>query len=1730
MALLQLIHRYGADCKYSHDLSDLSARPSSTGTDAASATGAQPSHGTGSFREQGRAFYMFTRRGAPPLLNQLQMRRFVAAAAGLDSTTLLQHLGSDQYSGLDRLQEITGPAEAITCSAGTSPSKISFQHVVIPLLQLLTQPGIVASLLKHVVIPIYAVLTQQDAFLLALGRCMKELQVSARNGAPTQLSDPRVQDERNPGSIWRPSSWLDVLNPLATFLRQAIMKFRQSSTQPGMQMAVAQALSAFESWSAAASASTLPRTLLREVHSNLKAAPYLPANRPDARHHLPSDCVDRLLDTHFRLLRHDLMHPLLENVQALLTQRAAGDEKGTKHPWRLGNMPAFHDVEAVEMEFWDRSRRLGHGMLVCLWLDMAEGDPVLVFATIVKRDIKQLAHSNERLGITRATLLEAADSYFAFSPILKALQATSEASLPLSQILKYSGSSEVGTPAYLADSPFYDLSGLCKDQGTAPEVLKAVQVGGAVDEGAVQALQEHAGLDEDQAQALLAALGRELALIQGPPGTGKTYIGIKLVLSILANTQTFAPPSKPAPERLAGRAQGAGLQQGLLPDADPPAASTKPVIGPILVICFTNHALNQFLEGLLAAGVTEGLVRVGGYEKSEKLKKFNLQELTRNVTHNPRGKLIWEIKQRLRELAERAEGIKLELTRTTLIPFKALAYVIEAYDTAVHDALHWRSDFDEQWSIQGRQDALRDWLLPKKRRANHISRIITRAADTAGVDWSQQAPGPSNAQADAVNSNPFDALLLDTEEPEDPQEGPQQQAGPSQEADQKQQQQPQEEELEEGEVLVEAMQRHTLEDGELEQDEDWQDADETPDVWEMPMEERWRLYHRWSTLFHQNLTDELMDLLAEHERQSAMLKEAFGENNRDILKAAHVVGMTTTGAAQHQQLLRGLGSRIVLAEEAGEVLEAHILAALGDSHQQLILIGDHLQLRPKTQRRMRPSIADLIRSTIYPDLQDSDCVQSYPDVAGFAKNVFFLDHPHRESEEARTLSHVNKWEGDMVAAVALHLVRQGCYGPDDIAVLTPYLGQLLLLRKALERHTVVHLEEADAKLLEDLEEADTANAGNASGSDTAPGSSAQQDDQHSSLAGRHARLAEANASIKTSSLRSMLRLATVDNFQGEEAKVVIVSLVRSNKEHKAGFLNTSNRINVLLSRAMHGMILVGNRETFEAGKTTPMDPQDFDIFAGDGGCNRQCIFRLPCGHSCKRRCHPDDPSHKMVSCHENCPRILDCGHICMAECGEHPCPPCRAPPRLMQNASRTAGPTWCADTPARGGATAGRSPAQTAVTGAGSAASMRDAASPAARCARPVADHLLLAPYGELDLNSTPVVVLGCKHIFTAETLDGHLGINDVYDLDDQGRCRGLKELTPDSQAVKGCPECRAPISGVMRYGRITNKRTIDLMDSKFAAQLNLSLRRAKEALQAPAADPDRAAREGWLDIAMIHAIGSQFQAIIAQSLFLPSAKVYEACISMLARQAGLPCISEDMLPRHLLPLRRNPDNRLLIDALCGKSSAWAARQIAQSHSMYLKLANIVSDMAKLHLSMVRYLFSLKTADARHTQATQVSEQRAHELQEQALQQADGCLKDLRRMLTEGMVRDTAEAARLLGNEEQLQAELTKLQTAHSSNITPEEKRMVYQAMGHIGQGYTGRGHWYQCRNCGSAYVVGDCGGHQQEATCPECGGRIGGLNYRSADPVASQFLTDVGAAQRSYGYDNRRADLQQFM
>jgi len=55
-----------------------------------------------------------------------------------------------------------------------------------------------------------------------------------------------------------------------------------------------------------------------------------------------------------------------------------------------------------------------------------------------------------------------------------------------------------------------------------------------------------------------------------------------------------------------------------------------------------------------------------------------------------------------------------------------------------------------------------------------------------------------------------------------------------------------------------------------------------------------------------------------------------------------------------------------------------------------------------------------------------------------------------------------------------------------------------------------------------------------------------------------------------------VKIVTVDNFQGEENDIIILSCVRSNQNNSIGFLKESNRVNVALSRAKYGLYVFGN--------------------------------------------------------------------------------------------------------------------------------------------------------------------------------------------------------------------------------------------------------------------------------------------------------------------------------------------------------------------------------------------------------------------------------------------------------------------------------------------------------------------------------------------------------------------------
>jgi superfamily I DNA and/or RNA helicase len=122
--------------------------------------------------------------------------------------------------------------------------------------------------------------------------------------------------------------------------------------------------------------------------------------------------------------------------------------------------------------------------------------------------------------------------------------------------------------------------------------------------------------------------------------------------------------------------------------------------------------------------------------------------------------------------------------------------------------------------------------------------------------------------------------------------------------------------------------------------------------------------------------------------------------------------------------------------------------------ERLVLKGfPHVTLTQ--QHRMRPEISSMIRHLTYPDLTDAKSTLKRSDMRGFRDNVIFVNHSHPELElngarELRdgTSSKQNEFEAQMILKCVRYLAQQG-YGSDNLVVLTPYLGQLKLLRDQL---------------------------------------------------------------------------------------------------------------------------------------------------------------------------------------------------------------------------------------------------------------------------------------------------------------------------------------------------------------------------------------------------------------------------------------------------------------------------------------------------------------------------------------------------------------------------------------------------------------------------------------------------------------------------------------------------------
>jgi len=69
-----------------------------------------------------------------------------------------------------------------------------------------------------------------------------------------------------------------------------------------------------------------------------------------------------------------------------------------------------------------------------------------------------------------------------------------------------------------------------------------------------------------------------------------------------------------------------------------------------------------------------------------------------------------------------------------------------------------------------------------------------------------------------------------------------------------------------------------------------------------------------------------------------------------------------------------------------------------------------------------------------------------------------------------------------------------------------------------------------------------------------------------------------NQGLWSDGFKSLVKIDTVDSYQGKENRIIILSLTRSDRHRSPGFLRIPNRINVAMSRAMDRLLIVGNTE------------------------------------------------------------------------------------------------------------------------------------------------------------------------------------------------------------------------------------------------------------------------------------------------------------------------------------------------------------------------------------------------------------------------------------------------------------------------------------------------------------------------------------------------------------------------
>ena len=315
--------------------------------------------------------------------------------------------------------------------------------------------------------------------------------------------------------------------------------------------------------------------------------------------------VNDYLDNTFRMLREDMLFKIREEMQAISQMKekqlrlrvtdyvsivgvyTGTEDRKTRWGVKLQSNTQMEDEDA-RVDFLTQGppglKILKHQSLVCLVSGqnilslgrvnrveelLALEPPVIVIqlddSVNIRKSLVTLSTS-ENVQLVQLNTIT-----FSFEPVLTALQKM--CSVPLAtEILFWNPETPVLEPE--------NSAGLSR-------IVSMVTSNISVDLRSVLNLPASVRLDKAQARSLIAGLTKRLSLIQGPPGE-QCRLYIKNHLTILSGT-------------------GKSFIGTILAKAMHDKTSNA-----ILIVCYTNHALDQFLEDLIKFNIpAESIVRLG---------------------------------------------------------------------------------------------------------------------------------------------------------------------------------------------------------------------------------------------------------------------------------------------------------------------------------------------------------------------------------------------------------------------------------------------------------------------------------------------------------------------------------------------------------------------------------------------------------------------------------------------------------------------------------------------------------------------------------------------------------------------------------------------------------------------------------------------------------------------------------------------------------------------------------------------------------------------------------------------------------------------------------------------------------------------------------------------------------------------------------------------------------------